>query len=267
MVEKPINSKWQLTLKLDRPNGKSYVKQISSRSTKTFIYVTFVAALWTTSAYVFFYVNDQPEAQTMKAMQYLNELTQTEALESNQPSETKQAEPEAATVSPEVKVATLEAVKVTTLEAVKVTEEKDAGFVLEDTDIKVAATTATVQMSLRNTNSKAEIEGKVAGILILKDTATGNEHRVSSRPGFSPLVPEKADVEARGLFFRAKHRVQKQLEFNLPENTVFDEVKAELTVVTKSGDVKKIDVQSKKDVAQKLLKIGDSGAPAPSIHQ
>ena len=77
-MKKPKDSKWTLTLNFERGDGKVYTKQISSKSTKMFMYVTFVAALWTTSAYIYFYQNGELEAEAIKGIKSLNQLVQPE---------------------------------------------------------------------------------------------------------------------------------------------------------------------------------------------
>ena len=258
LVEKKPNSKWKITLQVDRGNDKSYVKHISAKSTKIFIYVTFVAALWTTSAYMFFYGSGDTEVHSSKALHYLNELAQMQPPAASEPSNatTLPAEPEASSGDSSTP----------DLNAVKITEVSEPGFALEQTEIRVSDHKATVQMNLRKANGKPEMEGKMAGILVLRDSSTGTVYRVSSRPGHIPLTPKKTDVQARGLYYRAKHSVQKFLVFNLPEHAVFDEVSAELTFVTKNGEVKTFDVQKAKELESKSLKIGDSRTATPAIH-
>ena len=260
-MEKPKNLKWRLTLKLERGDGKVYSKQISSKSTKLFIYLSFVASLWSTSAYVYFYYKDAPEAQASKEIHSVKQVTKSEEPKNLEPIVTKSLQPAEILSPPELSPPIP---PVASLEKEKATEANAVEFALEQTEIKVAEKTASILMSLRKTNSKPEIEGKVAGVLVLRDSGTGSEYRISSHPDVIPLAAEKHDIEAHGLYFKAKKLVPKVLLFNLPENTFFDEVKAELKVVTKDSGLRSFNVEHKKEVVQ--LQPVDSSTIAPSIH-
>jgi len=186
MVDKKQNSKWQITIRLDRGDGKTYVREISSRSTKTFIYLTFVAALWTTSAYIFLYIKKDPELKTITTSSNFTKSSpqgpsQDSSLEHSSGS-LLDFDPSTDSVKPETTSPIIQA--------------NGTEFALDRPNIILTKETATVLMSLRKTSRKPHIEGKIAVILVLRDSNSDTTIKLSSRPGLIPLNPEKNDIQS-----------------------------------------------------------------------
>jgi hypothetical protein len=240
MTDNPnnIDNKWQLTLKLERGNGKAYVKIFSAKSTKIFIYVTFVGAIWTASAFWFLQINRRSPQTVFKESAPTKEPAVAEPFKSQ----------ESTIEVTEHKPVALSKAEIQVLETplAESNVSNIAGFTAIDNDIKLEGNRVIVQISLKKTTTEPEIEGKLAGILILRNIESGSEKRLSSRPELISLTLEKSQVQASGLYFKAKNQVVKQLFFDLPENIAFDELSAELSIVSNKGFVKKVEIGPKK---------------------